>query len=179
MFEYNSNNKRDISFHAILPKLRYKKGNIFYVSSKEIRTKFNNKVEYKKEFMISEIADSSKINILDYKLDCTIIKEELDNGLKIFIKTQSFDNIGISDKQKIARAIEGIILNNNIMDDEDNEDFYNNNYDNKINEYSEDLIDDYSENVIGKDINQKIDNIIESNHINNTYKDSYDIFDRD
>lgn len=178
MFEYNSNNKRDISFHAILPKLRYKKGNIFYFPSKEIRTKFNNKVEYKKEFMISEIADSSKINILDYKLDCTIIKEELDNGLKILIKTESFDNIGISDKQKIARAIEGIILNNNIMDDEDNEDFYNDYYENKINDNLEELIDDYSENVIGNS-NQKVDNIIESNDVNNIYKDSYDIFDRD
>ena len=177
MFEYN--NKKVISFHAILPKLKYDKGNIFYIPSKAIRTKFNNKIEYKKEFMISEIADNSKINILNYKLDCTIIKEELENGLKILIKTESFDNIGISDKQKIARAIEGIILNNNIMDDEDNEDFYNDYYENKINNNNlEELIDDYSENFI-ENSNQKVDNIIESNNVNNIYKDSYDIFDRD
>jgi len=176
MFEYN--NKKVISFHAILPKLRYDKVNIFYIPSKAIRTKFNNKIEYKKEFMISEIADNSKINILNYKLDCTIIKEELENGLKILIKTESFDNIGISDKQKIARAIEGIILNNNIMDDEDNEDFYNDYYENKINDNSEELIDDYSENIIGN-INQKVDNIIESFDNIKINKDSYDIFDRD
>ena len=142
MFKFSDN--KDITFNAILPNLRYKNNKLYFNFNKIIKIKIKNKTEYKGQFELPNIGSTSKLNYMNYQIHCSIIKEELPNGLKVNVKLKYNNDLSKFEMQKIARYIESSILNINIEDEsEDNSDQYNDRskYCNRGNECNEDNYD--------------------------------------
>ena len=131
---------KEKSENVLLPNLRYKDGNIFFKSKNPIKIMLNGKKEFKSDFLLSNLAFNDTVYWKDIELNCTIMKEELEDGLKINIKYMDRHTIYRNDIQKFARVIEATILNINIIESDDCEiDSYSDEY-----EYSsENDIDEY------------------------------------
>ena len=151
---FSLSDKKDISFKAILPNLRYKNNKLYFISNKIIKTKNRNKFEHKIEFELSSIGSSSKLHYMNYEIQCSIIKEELQNGVKIDVSLKNINNLSKYEMQKIARYIESSVLSINIdyesdttSDQYDNSSKYNKdeNCDNStIYEAEQEILDDNS-----------------------------------
>lgn len=129
-------NQKKISYNVILPNLRYKNGNVYFKSKYPIKLKINDKLIYKNEFILKDLQMDGNIDYMGTNLICNILKEELEDGLKINIEYYSNRYTSLSDMQKFARYIEACILDINMEDDLSmNDDCY----ENKIKNYSENL----------------------------------------
>jgi hypothetical protein len=121
------------NFIAILPNLRFRNGNVYFLSNKPIKLtdiKTKNKNSHY-EFILENISLKGSVFIKDIKFNCEILEEEIKNGLKI--KVSYIDQYLVIDKvymQKVSRAVEAKILGINIFDDDDNID-----YDDNLNKY--------------------------------------------
>ena len=155
----DNNYYKIISYEAILPNLRYKNDNIYFISKNPIKIKKNNKIDYINEYILKNISFTGKITCINTELNCTILKKEDKNGLIVNIKYRDSSDIYKQDMQKFARAIEAAILGIDIMEDDETEetDTYSNNYsyyannmyNDEINniETTEENYDDNDENI--------------------------------
>jgi hypothetical protein len=167
----DNNYYKDISYNAILPNLRYKNNNIYFIPKNPIKIRLNGKIEYKYEFILEDMELTAKINCIDTELTCKILEKENENGLIVNIKFRDNSYICKQDMQKFARAVEAAILDIDLMDDNDS-DISDTNY---CNEYS------YHANKIYDDDNTKDDysndEIIEENKEIDENEDNYDNYD--
>ena len=115
-------NSEIISYDALLPNLKYKNGNIFFISKEQI--------SFQKEFLLNNISLTGEILCIRTKINFKILEKEVHNGLIINIQYKEQTEIFKQDRQKIARAIEASILGIDLMDDNnsDIDDFSYTNY---------------------------------------------------
>lgn len=157
----DNNYHKIISFEALLPNLRYKNNNIYFISKYPIKIKKNNKIIYINEYLLENISLTGKITCIDTELNCTILEKEDNNGLIVNIKFRDGPFIYKQDMQKYARAIEAAILGIDLMEDNetdisdtcsDNDYSYyvNKMYDDEISNYGS--IDEYFDENSNQDI---------------------------
>ena len=165
IFQDSDNNYyKIISFDALLPNLRYKNKNIYFIPKNPIKIKLNGKVEYKYDFLLENISFTGKIFCINTELNCIVIEKEDEDGLIVNIKYRDGPNIYKQDMQKFARAVEASILGIDIMDDDNSElsDTFSN-YDNNHSYYANKYYDD----------NESINSDILDNNIANIKNDEY------
>jgi len=163
----DNNYYKIISYEALLPNLRYKNNNIYFISKNPIKIKKNNKIDYINEYILKNISLTGKITCIKTELNCTILKKEDKNGLIVNIKYRDNSDIYKQDMQKFARAIEAAILGIDLMDDDESEEidiysnynndylyYVNNLYNDEINNidpteenYDDSIDDDFSEGI--------------------------------
>jgi hypothetical protein len=173
---FSSNYVHTNSFNVLLPNLRYKNDGIYFKSKNPIKLEINNKTIFKNEFLLKDLEYSQTLNYMDIYINCTIIKTEYDDGLKMNIKYDSNEYNYTSFMQKIARYVEASILGINIVESESD---YSEEYDDKIKEFTEN-ISVYSEDIYEE--TSECDNItdennesyIEDNDNDNDNKDNQD-----
>ena len=112
---------KEMSVDVLLPNLRYKNKNIFFIFKYPVKVKVNDKFEYKTEQILENLSLTGTLFCKETKLNCKIYEEELEDGLKVNIKY--IDNVTIhkGEIQKFARAIEAKLLDIDIMNDEDSD----------------------------------------------------------
>lgn len=164
---FSSNYVHTNSFNVLLPNLRYKNDGIYFKSKNPIKLEINNKTIFKNEFLLKDLSYSQTLNYMDIYINCTIIKTEYDDGLKMNIKYDSNEYNYTSFMQKIARYVEGSILGINI--DESESDYSEEYYDDKIKEFSEN-ISIYSEEIYEE--TSDCDNTTDEN--NESYIEDYE-----
>lgn len=130
----DNNYYKIISYEALLPNLRYKNNNIYFISNNPIKIKKNNKIDYIYEYILKNISLTGKITCINTELNCTILEKEDKDGLIVNIKYRDSSDIYKPDMQKFARAIEAAILRIDLMEDDESEE--TDNYCNYNNDYS-------------------------------------------
>ena len=108
---------------VLLPNLRYKNNNIFFISKSPIKTTLQNKITYRTEFLLEGISLFGKIRCDGTDIQCQIIEKEYNDGMEIKLKYQKNMNISSHDIKKFARSIEAKILGivNNEDQDQNND----------------------------------------------------------
>lgn len=108
---------------VLLPNLRYKNNNIFFISKSPIKTTLENKITYRTEFLLEDISLIGKIRCDGTDIQCQIIEKEYNDGMEIKLKYKNNMNISSHDIKKFARSIEAKILGivNNEYNDNDND----------------------------------------------------------
>lgn len=163
---FSSNYVQTNSFNVLLPNLRYKNDCIYFKSKTPIKLKVNNKTIFKDEFLLKDLSFTQTLNYMDMDIHCKIIKVEYDDGLKMNIKYDSNEHNYMSIMQQIARFVEASILGINIDDSESEYDDYSDEYyDNKIKDYVEN-ISVYSEEYVDENSEVEQNNVsfIEEDH---------------
>lgn len=139
----DNNYYKIISYEALLPNLRYKNNNIYFISKNPIKIKKNNKIDYIDEYILKNISLTGKITCISTELNCTILEKEDKDGLIVNIKYRDSSDIYKQDMQKFARTVEAAILGIDLMEDIEDE-----------SEISDTYYDEYSyENKIYDEIN--------------------------
>lgn len=110
---------RELSYDVLLPNLRYKEENVFFVSKIPIKIIIDGIIEYKTEFKLENISLTGKIRCIDTDIQCKIIEKEYEDGVQLNLKYKDRSGLYSSDVQKFARAAEAAILGINIMEDND------------------------------------------------------------
>jgi hypothetical protein len=163
----DNNYYKIISYEALLPNLRYKNNNVYFISKYPIRIKKNNKIDYINEYILENISLTGKIKCINTELNCTILEKEDEDGLIVNIKYRDGPDIYKQDMQKFARVIEAAILGIDLMEDDESEesDAYSNfsNYNNDYSYYANKMYNDNSSNIDileeNYDDNENIDDV--------------------
>jgi hypothetical protein len=156
---HDNNYFKIISYEALLPNLRFKNNNVYFVSKNPIKIKKNDKIDYINEYILENISLTCKIKCINTELNCTILEKEDKNGLIVNIKFRDETDIYKHTMQKFARAAEAAILGIDLMEDYESSEIDTNN----------DYISDntyYTDNIY-YDNDRNIDN----------YQESYDNYD--
>ena len=139
------------SFNVLLPNLRYKNingGEIYFKCKNPIKLILNNKKKFVNDFLLKNLDFEKVIDYYGIDLYCTIIKYEYDDGLKINIKYEGNEYNYMSAMQKIGQYVECSILGLNTNDLESiYYDYSDESYNNKINEFVENISDNSEEYV--------------------------------
>lgn len=156
---------KKISCIVVLPNLRYKNDNIYFISKNPIKVKINNKIEFTNEFIIKDIALNGNITCMNTYIECEIIPKEFEDGIHINMKFIDNCDIYTNEIQKFARAIESKILGIDIMDDcEYTSNPYDNIiYDNKYGGVSDEESDEESDEKSDEKSGEKTDDMINEN----------------
>ena len=166
----DNNYYKIISYDALLPNLRYKNNNVYFISKYPIKIKKNNKIEYINEYILENISLTGKIKCINTELNCKILEKEDDDGLIVNIKFRDGPDIYKQDMQKFARAIEASILGIDLMEDYDSDESdEDESYDNDYSYYANKMYDEISYN----DDNTQNSEIIEE-FDDNDYDNNYD-----
>jgi hypothetical protein len=123
------------SIDVLLPNLRYKNKNVYFVFNNPVKVIINGKREFKNEILLPDLSLEGSINVMDIKIKCSIIEEERDDGLKVNLKYMDQHYLYNSDICKFARAVESAILKIDIFN-EDNKNIEENDI-NNLNYYYE------------------------------------------
>jgi hypothetical protein len=145
---------KEQSVFVVLPNLKYIDKNVYFILKRPVKIQKDGKIEYHNKILLNNLSLRGKLNYMNYELKCSILQEEIENGLKVNIKfIKNNDSISNQIIQKFARAIESMILNIDITEDESFEEelYEGDNYSyisddigsNQDNEYEEDCDDDY------------------------------------
>lgn len=134
-------------FTALLPNLKFnnKDNKIYFISINGIKIIKQGKEVINKTLLIGDLMQNTIIFYMDKKLECQIIQEEFEGGLKINIKLKSNDHLDKETKQKMARFIEAKILNIDMNDNLSDDESVDNYYDDKINNYMKTNSEKYSD----------------------------------
>jgi hypothetical protein len=108
------------SVDVLLPNLRYKNKNVYFVFNNPVKVIINGKREFKNEILLPDLSLEGSVNVMDIKIKCNIIEEEREDGLKVNLKYMDQHYLYNSDICKFARAVESAILKIDIFN-EDNE----------------------------------------------------------
>ena len=163
------------SVDVLLPNLRYKNDDVYFIFNNPVKIMNNGKKEFKNEILLKNLALTGEITVMDVKIDCSIIKEERDDGLKVNLKYMDRHYLYNTDLHKFARAVESAILNIDIFDDEnenenieadlcDHYDTYND--DDYDSEFNQDFTEDDNQNNIDYDVDDDFN--FENNKFNDT-----------
>jgi hypothetical protein len=158
---------KEKSVDVLLPNLRFKNKNIFFIFKHPVKVKVNDKFEYKYEQILENLSLTGTFYCRDTKLNCRIYEEERDDGLKVNIKYIDNVEIHCGVIQKFARAVEAAILDIDILEDDSDidSDFDDISYEDEL---LENHFDCYNENVNSY---ESADDY-EENY--NTYEEYYD-----
>jgi hypothetical protein len=149
-------------FNAILPNLKYKNKNIFFIFKNPLKIKKNNEVKFIKEYSLGNISLSGKIFCMGYELSCTILEKEMENGLEVNIKYIDSSEITRDHMKKFARSLEAKILEIDIEDNEsDNDNMSEYSYENEYHNKIKSRLMDYDDEELDEG------DIIENKNINN------------
>lgn len=110
---------KEQSVFVILPNLKCINKNIYFILKRPVKIQKDGKTEFHEKILLNNLSLKGKLNYMDFDLKCTILHEEIDNGLKVNIKYISNDNIVSKQTiQKFCRAIESMILDIDIIEEE-------------------------------------------------------------
>lgn len=137
-------------YTVLIPILKYDKinDNLLFVLKDPVKLIINGKKEYLKELPISDINFHGNYSNEDYSVSYEIIKENLENGLKIDLiqnsKFNRYKNMHKSDFKKIAYEITALFVNLRHLIQENNDyyDYSDNTISYSNEEYDEELYDD-------------------------------------
>ena len=144
----DNNYYKIISYEALLPNLRFKNNNVFFISKNPIKIKKDNKIDYINEHILKNISLSGKITCINTELDCTILEKEDKDGLIVNIKFRDGPGIYKQDMQKFARVLEAAILGIDLMEDDESEESDTfSNYNNDYSYYANKIYNDDASNI--------------------------------
>lgn len=162
------------SIDVLLPNLRYKNNNIYFIFNDPVKVIVNGKKEFKNEIKLPNLSLEGVIYVMDIKIKCNIIEEERHDGLIVNLNYMDQHCLYNSDICKFARAVEAAILKIDIFDDKNatiEEDLYNQYYEtyddiDYDSEFNQDFMEDDNQNNIDYDVDD--DFYYENNKFNNT-----------
>jgi hypothetical protein len=167
------------SIDVLLPNLRYKNNDVYFIFKNPIKIIVNDKKEFKTEMLLKNLSLTGEVFVMDIKIKCLISTEERDDGLKVNLKYMDRHYLYKSDICKFARAVESAILNIDIFDDEndhnDDDDDVVSIYQNNLDNYY--FYSDFEENNSTYDDKDE-DNYEDSNYLSDDF-DNYQSFDKD
>jgi hypothetical protein len=169
-----------VSYYVVIPHLKYKEGNIYYVPPNAIKITVKKDIKYINELKLSDILFSGRINITEFQINYELVKQELTNGLKVIVNIHSNESINKKNIEIFAKYITANILgielddiNNEIKYDYDTNNEIKSKYDcelqivtrkkNKVKNFDNDSDNDF-------------DNDFDNNYINN-YDNNYELYD--
>jgi len=151
----SSNNLKEQSVFVILPNLKYINKNIYFILKRPVKIQKDSKNEYYDKILLNNLSLKGKLNCMNFELKCTILEKEIEKGLKVNIKyTNDKETVSKETIQKFARAIESMILNIDISEEEEL--------------YEDDLYEEENYSYVSNDIGSNQDNDYEQ-ELNETY----------
>lgn len=149
----STNNLKEQSVFVVLPNLKYIDKNVYFILKRPVKIQKDGKIEYHDKILLNNLSLRGKLNYMNYELKCNILQEEIKTGLKVNIKyINNKETVTNQTIQKFARALESMILNIDITEDESFEDDLNEEENHSYisddigsiqdNEYEEDCDDD-------------------------------------